>query len=283
MDDLPQDLPPPSVAFSDTDPHAGPRFSRASAALVVAVGGFDPSGGAGVVRDLLTARTLGAAVRLVPTAWTAQSAAGVRSVEPRTPAALAQAVADALVAAPAHTAIKLGMMPDAAAARAVLEALRAFTGPVVFDPVLGASSGGALFVGDPGALLDLASRATVVTPNAIEAALLSGQAIIDDAEAATEAGRRLVAAGARAVLVKGGHLTGATAVDVLVTPTGVNLFAADRLSGPPVRGTGCALATAIAVALGRGRALVDAVSEAKLWLHQALGRALPVGDEWHLD
>ncbi len=278
-----QDLPLNAASISGSDPPPGGR----ERVVIVAIGGFDPTGGAGLVRDLLTGRTLGARVCLVPTAWTDQAArTGVVSIEPREPRALAAAVAGAIAAAAAaggSVAVKLGMMPNGVTAEAIREALAGFVGPVVFDPVLGASSGGALYVGDPGALLGLASRATVVTPNAIEAALLSGQAIIDDAEAATEAGRRLVAAGARAVLVKGGHLTGATAVDVLVTPTGVNLFAADRLSGPPVRGTGCALATAIAVALGRGRALVDAVSEAKLWLHQALGRALPVGDEWHLD
>jgi len=277
-----QDLPLNSASISGSDPPPG-GYERV---VIVAIGGFDPTGGAGLVRDLLTGRTLGARVRLVPTAWTDQAAkTGVVSIEPREPRALAAAVAGAIAAAAAggSVALKLGMIPNGATAEAIREALAGFAGPVVFDPVLGASSGGALFVGDPGALLDLASRATVVTPNAIEAALLSGQATIDDAEAATEAGRKLVAAGARAVLVKGGHLAGATAVDVLVTPTGVNVFSADRLSGPPVRGTGCALATAIAVGLGRGRALVDAVSEAKLWLHQALGRALPVGDEWHLD
>jgi len=281
MDDLPQDLPPPSVAFSDTDPHAGPRFSRASAALVVAVGGFDPSGGAGVVRDLLTARTLGAAVRLVPTAWTAQSAAGVRSVEPRTPAALAQAVADALVAAPAHTAIKLGMMPDAAAARAVLEALRAFTGPVVFDPVLGASSGGALFAGDPKPLLGLAARAALVTPNAGEAERLTGERVAD-LNGAARAGGALIAAGAPAALIKGGHLAGAEAIDLLVTAAGTRTFSAPRLSGPSVRGTGCALATAIAVALASGQDLEAAIGDAKAWLHGALQHAVSVGDEWHL-
>jgi len=282
MQDLAHDLPAPAAAFPDSGPDVDPRFSRASATLVVAVGGFDPTGGAGVVRDLLTARTLGARVRLVPTAWTAQGAAGVRSVEPRRPAALAQAVTDALDGAPAgRTAVKLGMMPDGAAAQAVLEALRAFTGPVVFDPVLGASSGGALFTGDPGELLALAVRSALVTPNTGEAERLTGEGVAD-LDGAGRAGGALVAAGAPAALIKGGHLTGAEAVDLLVTAQRTLTFTAPRLSGPAVRGTGCALATAIAVGLASGQELEAAIADAKAWLHAALRQAVRVGDEWHL-
>ncbi|MBC8132679.1 MAG: bifunctional hydroxymethylpyrimidine kinase/phosphomethylpyrimidine kinase, partial [Deltaproteobacteria bacterium] len=118
--------------------------------FLVAIGGFDPSGGAGVVRDFLTARTFGATVRLVPTAWTAQSATGVQSVEPRDPRALAFAIREALRERPADStaAVKIGMVPDAAAAAAVADALADFDGAIVFDPVLAASSGGVLFTGD---------------------------------------------------------------------------------------------------------------------------------------
>jgi len=277
---------PDSPVSAASDPSAGPdlppRFSGVSAAMVVAVGGFDPGGGAGVVRDLLTARTLGARVRLVPTAWTAQSPrTGVRSVEPRQPAALAAALGEALDRSPPETAVKLGMMPDQAAARAVLEALRGFAGPVVFDPVLGASSGGALYAGEPKELLALAARATLVTPNAGEAQRLTGEQVAD-LDGAAHAGGALLAAGARAVLIKGGHLAGDQAVDLLITPEGTRAFAAPRLAGPSVRGTGCALATAIAVALGGGQSLAEAVGGAKSWLHQALQEAVPVEDEWHL-
>lgn len=274
----------PSPAASGPDPGRGvpPRFSGVSGALVVAVGGFDPTGGAGVVRDLLTARTLGVRVRLVPTAWTSQSATtGVRSVEPRQRAALAGAIAEALDQAPTGTAVKLGMMPDQAAVGAVLEALRGFAGPVVFDPVLGASSGGALYAGDPTHLLALAARATLVTPNAGEAERLTGERVAD-LDGAARAGRLLLEAGAPAALVKGGHLSGDQAVDVLVTREHTQAFAAPRLSGPSVRGTGCALATAIAAALASGQSLAAAIGGAKAWLHEAIQNAVPVGDEWHL-
>jgi len=259
-----------------------PRFPGVSAVMVVAVGGLDPGGGAGIVRDLLTARTLGARVRLVPTAWTVQSAtAGVRSVEPRQPAALAAALGEALGQAPAGTAVKVGMVPDGAAARAVREALQGFAGPVVFDPVLGASSGGALYTGEVRELLALAARATLVTPNAGEAERLTGERVAE-LEGAARAGRALLEAGAPAALIKGGHLAGDQAIDLLVTRAQVQSLAAARLPGPSVRGTGCALATAIAVALARGQSLEAAVAGAKAWLHEALRHAVPVGDEWHL-
>ena len=238
-----------------------------------------------MVRDLLTARTLNARVRLVPTAWTEQSAAtGVTGVEPRDPDALAAALRAAVAggerSAP-RFAVKIGMLPNPASAAAVLRALRDFDGPVVFDPVLAASSGGSLFRGTPAELLALGARATVFTPNANEAAVLTnrGVASVTDAEAA---GRVLVQGGASAVLVKGGHLMGDVAVDLLVTPDRARPFAAKRLLGPPVRGTGCALGTAIAVALGRGLPLDDAVEEAKVWLHGAIADAVAVGDEHHL-
>lgn len=253
--------------------------------LVVAVGGLDPTGGAGVVRDFLTARTLNARVRLVPTAWTEQSATGgVSSVEPRAPGALEAALGGALAAGPAAIAVKVGMLPDGFALEAVVRALRNFDGPVVFDPVLGASSGGALYRGDLTALLALGRRATLFTPNAVEAARLSKRDVVEpvDPREAEQAGQALVLEGVPAVLVKGGHGDGALAVDLLVRPGGVRRFEAARLPGPSVRGTGCALATAIAVALARGMDLERAIGGAKAWLHEAIAGAVAVGDERHL-
>jgi hydroxymethylpyrimidine/phosphomethylpyrimidine kinase len=253
--------------------------------LVVAIGGLDPTGGAGVVRDLLTARTLRERALLVPTAWTTQSAAtGVTGIEPRAPEALEAAVRGALDVAnhPAtRFVVKIGMLANSAGAAAVLRGLGDFDGPIVFDPVLGASSGGSLFGGNPADLLPLGARATLFTPNATEAAALTTR-IVADLTDAEEAARVLVRGGASAVLLKGGHLTGDAAVDLLVTPERVRRFEAKRLGGPPVRGTGCALATAIAVALGRGLPLEDAIAEAKAWLHGAIADAVGVGDERHL-
>jgi hydroxymethylpyrimidine/phosphomethylpyrimidine kinase len=244
---------------------------------VVAVGGLDPGGGAGLVRDGITARAWGAAVVLVGTAWTDQSRQGVRGFEPRPAASVVDAVRRAAEGA---AAVKIGMVATPELADAVVEALADFQGPVVLDPVLGASSGGALFAGPPAGLMPLVRRATVTTPNLAEAAALSGLAVAT-LEEARAAARALAGAGARAVLVKGGHLSGA-AVDLLVDARGEEAFTAERLPGESPRGTGCALATAIAVGLGRGRGLREAVREAKGWLWEQIRGARWIGDEWQL-
>ena len=244
---------------------------------MVAIGGLDPGGGAGLARDLATGRALGAVVTLIGTAWTDQSPRGVAGFEPREPGRLSAAVGRAVVGA---AAVKIGMVATPELAAALLEALAAYAGPVVLDPVLGASSGGALFSGRAADLLPLVRRATLTTPNLAEAAALSGVAVSSVEEAAA-AGRRLVEGGAPAVLVKGGHLAG-EATDLLVTAAGEERFTAPRLPGPAPRGTGCALATALAVELGRGRPLREAVAAAKGWLHEQIRAARVVGDELHL-
>jgi hydroxymethylpyrimidine/phosphomethylpyrimidine kinase len=139
-------------------------------ATVVAIGGLDPSGGAGVVRDALTAAALGARAVVVGTAWTEQRD-GVHRVEARGADALADSVRHAVAAKPA--AVKIGMVPDAAHAAAIIDGLRNFGGPVVVDPVLASSRGGALFLGSTEELLPLLRRATLVTPNAPEASALA--------------------------------------------------------------------------------------------------------------
>ena len=239
-----------------------------------------------MVRDLLTARTLGAGVALVPTAWTEQSPAGVSAIEPRAPAALEAAVRAGLSRLAGPVAVKIGMVPTIEAVGALLRALDGFAGPVVFDPVLAASSGGALFAGAPSDLMPLVTRADLVTPNAVEAGALAG-ITVDGPAAVAVAGRILCDRGARAVLVKGGHLTGAQAVDVLVAAAADGSrvqqpFAETRLGGPSVRGTGCALATAIAVGLVRGLTASGAITGAKAWLTAGLARPVRVGNEWHL-
>jgi hydroxymethylpyrimidine/phosphomethylpyrimidine kinase len=244
---------------------------------VVAIGGLDPGGGAGLVRDAATARALGAGVSLIGTAWTDQSRQGVRGFEPRPPAALRDAAEGALAGA---AAVKIGMVGAPALVEVLLEVLSGFAGPVVFDPVLAASSGGSLFRGQPADLLPLVRRATLTTPNLAEAAALTGMPVGDPAQAGAAA-QALLAAGAPALLVKGGHLADA-ATDLLVTRSGERAFEAQRLPGPSPRGTGCALATALAVLLGRGLSLEEAVAAAKGWLHERIRGARMVGDERQL-
>jgi hydroxymethylpyrimidine/phosphomethylpyrimidine kinase len=172
-----------------------------------------------------------------------------------------------------------------ATAAALLEALGDYAGPVVVDPVLATSRGGALWAAGPRELLPLLRRATLVTPNSLEATALSERplATADDAEAI---GRWLIEAEQlRAVLVKGGHLgsPAGTVADILVTVSGAERFSRPRTPGPSPRGTGCALASAIAVRIGSGRSLSEAVGESGAWLARLIAAPVTVGDELHLD
>jgi len=246
----------------------------------VVVGGVDPSGGAGLLRDVATATARAAHAHAVGTAWTEQRD-GVHRVEARAPAAVRQALAET-IAEVRPAAVKIGMAVGPATAAALVEGLGNYAGPVVVDPVLATSRGGALWDGAPRDIMPLLRRATLVTPNAGEAAALAEHPITEIREA-EEAGRRLVTAGGLcAVLVKGGHLDGALATDVLVTPDQVRPRSHARVAGPAPRGTGCALATAIAVELGRGRPLPVAIDVATEWLVSAIAGAIEVGGERHL-
>ena len=247
---------------------------------VLLIGGIDPRAGAGLLRDVLTAIALGTRPIAVGTAWTEQGA-DVHSVEARSAESLIDSVRYAVSARP--SAVKIGMVPDADAAAAILVGLSSYEGPIVVDPVLASSRGGALFKGSLADLFPLLRRATLVTPNAAEAAILAGVAVrgLDDAEAAA---RALADRGVAAVLVKGGHLGAAPApvTDTLLVDGAVHRLPHARVAGGDVRGTGCALATAIAVHLGRDVGLRDAVDAGTVWLGRALAAAVDLGDERHL-
>jgi hydroxymethylpyrimidine/phosphomethylpyrimidine kinase len=252
---------------------------------VVACGGFDPSGGAGVVRDFVTARTLGARATLVLTAWTSQTHRAVQGFEARPGSDVARELVAALTENPPGVGlgVKIGMVGNQGVADALVAALEGFSGPIVYDPVLRASSGGRLFNGDPGTIGGLLRRATLITPNADEAANLAERSV-DTVEGGISAARRLLDLGARAVLLKGGHLGRArdpndVATDILVTREGERLFTLPRVPDKSPRGTGCALATAIAVELARGQALARAVEHAKGWLHQQIHQSCDVDGE----
>jgi hydroxymethylpyrimidine/phosphomethylpyrimidine kinase len=243
------------------------------------MGGLDPGGGAGVLRDFLTAVELGAQATVIVTSITEQDSTSVTSVQPRAPSRVGRSLRAALARLP-ESGVKIGMVASAGIARAIADALRGFGGPIVFDPVLRASSGGLLYQGSREVVLDLARQATVLTPNLAEAAWLLDRPV-DSVAAAESAARALVRLGVPAVLVKGGHLVG-DATDVLMDSGGQSVFTSPRIAGPSPRGTGCALGTAIAVGLGRGRTLESAVASAKAWLTAKIASATKVGDEWHL-
>jgi hydroxymethylpyrimidine/phosphomethylpyrimidine kinase len=244
---------------------------------VLSIAGSDPSGGAGIQADLKTFEARGVYGAAVVTSLTAQNTTGVRARHDVPPAFLA-AQLDAVLDDLTIAAAKTGLLPDAASVDVVV-ARFAHDGapPLVVDPVLVATSGDALTA--PSALAAIRDRllpiARIVTPNLAEAEALTGRRAADVA-GMRDAAAALLALGARAVLVKGGHLAD-RACDVLATADGIVELDAPRVAVGPVHGTGCTLSAAIAAELALGRALPDAVRAAKDWVARALGSALAVG------
>jgi len=271
-----------SVPENDPPPGKRPPETPAAGVSIVVVGGLDPGGGAGLLRDVATATALGARAYAIGTAWTQQDA-GVHRVEPREPAAVGAALAEALGSI-RPAAVKIGMAVGPATAAALVQALNGFAGAVVVDPVLATSRGGALWEGSPAELFPLLRRATLVTPNAAEARALGGRPL-ETAEDAAAVARQLVEVrGLTAVLIKGGHLpeVAGSMVDVLTTAQGSARLPHPRLPGPSPRGTGCALATAIAIGLAHGHSLDSAVATSIDWLVVAIAGAVDIGDERRL-
>jgi hydroxymethylpyrimidine/phosphomethylpyrimidine kinase len=238
------------------------------------IAGSDPSGGAGVQADIKTVTALGGYAAAAITALTVQNTRGVTAVHAVAPEIIAAQIA-AVMDDIGADAIKIGMIGDIATARVVEAALKRYrTVPVVLDPVLIATSGDAL-AGDGVALFirdRLAPLAAVVTPNTDEAAALTGIAVADRASMIA-AGEALVALGAGAVLVKGGHLQGETVEDALVSADGARVYSSPRIATTSTHGTGCTLASAIATGLAQGLALPAAVKRAVDYVHKAIATA----------
>jgi len=232
---------------------------------VLVIAGSDSSGGAGLTRDVLTLRRLGAGALCALTAVTAQSDVTVTSIH-LVPPQIIRAQIDAAFATLRVRAVKIGMLGTEAAVLAVAAALATHAPvPMVLDPVLAASSGAALLDRQGQAALRevLLPRVTLLTPNIPEAAALLGVASAGSEQELLRQGEALLSVGARAVLLKGGHDSGALATDYLLTPGAAVL----RLSAARVargrRGTGCALSSAIAAGLAAGQQLADACARAK--------------------
>ena len=249
---------------------------------LLSIAGSDPSGGAGVQADLKTFSALGCYGMAALTALTAQNTRGVRAVHVPPPAFLTDQL-DAIFADVRVDAVKIGMLATGDMVRAVARSLEAHPGlPVVLDPVLVATSGDSL--GAPDVVDAMVERllplAAVVTPNLPEQARLAGMPVPEDEDALRDAAAALQARGARAVLVKGGHLAGGEAVDLLAEGGAIRLFHARRIDTPNTHGTGCTLSSAIAAHLAKGFALADAVDAAKSYLMGALSESgkLGVGD-----
>ena len=179
-------------------------------------------------------------------------------------------------------AVKTGMLANADIVEAVARILRAAPSrPLVVDPVMVATSGDVLLAPDAvdAVKRDLIPLATIITPNLAEAAWLLGANVAESEGDAVAQAEALLALGCKAVLVKGGHGGGESAVDVLCDGAGIERFAQPRIDTPHTHGTGCTLSAAIAALMAQGVGLREAVGRAKAFVWEALrhGRTLRVG------
>lgn len=244
---------------------------RARPAVLV-IAGSDSSGGAGLVRDLRALADFDVEAVCAITAVTAQTHGHVVSVHHVPPEVVRTQIRAALESALVR-AVKIGMLGTAATVSAVADCLpRAGSLPVVLDPVLLSSSGGVLL--DEAGRAEMRARlfplATVLTPNIPEAASLCGAAPAASGEALLEQARALLAMGAQAVLLKGGHATGAEAADLLLTAKGEPRWLSSPRINARCRGTGCALGSAIAAGLAGGASVEEACRRGKEYVRSML-------------
>ncbi|ABI64845.1 phosphomethylpyrimidine kinase [Maricaulis maris MCS10] len=242
---------------------------------VLIIAGSDSGGGAGIQADIKAVTAMGGFAATAITAITVQNTLGVSAIHP-VPLDIIKGQIDAVLSDIGADVIKTGMLGTCEIVTLVADCLAACEVPIplVLDPVMVATSGDLLV--DEGAQAAIRDRllpmATLVTPNIPEAEKLTGLAVTDIA-GQLEAANRLIEMGARAALVKGGHLKGQAVADVLVSTRGMELFDRPRLPGRNTHGTGCTLASAIAGLLADGAPLHDAVRRAGDYLHEAIARA----------
>jgi hydroxymethylpyrimidine/phosphomethylpyrimidine kinase len=257
--------------------------------IALTIAGSDSGGGAGIQADLRTFAALGVYGASVITALTAQSTRGVEAIHHPPPGIVAKQI-EAVLEDFAVAAIKIGMLGSAEIAGVVAKTLETLLplgegGPkgrmrafVIYDPVMIASSGDALSgAGFVEAIAhELLPLVDCLTPNLAEAAALLGEPVArSEADMARQAAA-LLNLGPRAVLMKGGHLEGKEAADLLATPQGVRRYSAPRVASRNLHGTGCTLSSAIAANVVLGMALPEAVASAKAFVNEAIERGRSV-------
>ena len=259
--------------------------------IALSIAGLDPSGGAGVLADVRTFAAFGCFPTAVITSITFQNTIGVSGAVHQSAATVREQVLP-IVADFSIAGVKTGMLPTR---EVIIEVARLFRetnlpAPVV-DPVMRATSGDDLINDDAvGSLVsDLFPLAAVVTPNIPEAERLTGLAIVDE-QSMKEAARMIRESGARAVLVKGGHMlsrrqtangcaqnSGNEAIDILDENGKVTVFRAELIGGGEIHGSGCTLSAAMAGCLARGMSLQEAVGTAKQFITAAIKDAPAIG------
>jgi len=244
---------------------------------VLIIAGSDSGGGAGVQADIKTVTALGGHASTAITAVTVQNTQGVFGVHP-IPVEIILAQARVVLDDIGADVIKTGMLGDLDVVEAVAALLEQARIPAVIDPVMIAKGGAALL--EPAALIAVRDRlipqAALLTPNAPEAAALTGMAV-ETTDDLRRAGEALLARGAKAVLMKGGHIEGGVLTDLLITPDGETLFTGPRIETRHTHGTGCTLASACAAGLAQGLSLEAAVARAWAYVAEAIRRAPGLG------
>lgn len=250
-------------------------MSEAPRGRVLIIAGSDSGGGAGIQADIKAVSAVGGFAMTAVTAITVQNTLGVTGIHPVPDDTVADQMR-AVLSDLGADAIKTGMLATASLIETVASVLQqeAPDVPLVLDPVMVATSGDALVDTTAAEAIRsrLVPRAALVTPNIPEAERLTGLTI-DDLDTQIAAAEALVEAGAKAALVKGGHMSGEILRDVLVSPRGLQIFEHERLDTPHTHGTGCTLASAISSLLAQGHALPEAVRRAGDYLHNAIRHA----------
>ena len=244
--------------------------------ILLSIAGFDPSCGAGTAADLKTFAAHGCYGVAAITSLTVQNTQGVEAVH-NTPGAELHAQLDALAKDCEIAAVKIGMLGNRGNAAVVAEFLDGHKfNHIVHDPVMKSSTGAELLdnAGVKFVMTELLKRASVVTPNISEAEALTGQTIkeVVDMEAAA---RKMVEMGARAVILKGGHME--KAIDVLFDGSEIVQLSGDRVKTDNMHGTGCAFASALAAQLALGRGLFEAATLAKAYVTKAIEKGYAIG------
>jgi hydroxymethylpyrimidine/phosphomethylpyrimidine kinase len=264
-----------NAAFSSF-PSARARWGQP---VALTIAGSDAGGGAGIQADLKTFQALGVYGASAIAAVTAQNTLGVRAVHEIPPPVVAAQI-DAVAEDLGVDGAKTGMLASAEVIAAVADRIRRWhlDEVLVVDPVMVAKSGDRLLRADAVEALvsQLLPLAAVLTPNLPEAEVLVGRVLADDA-AIRDAARRIVDLGPRAVLMKGGHRPGETVDDLLFDGERFLELPGVRVHTMSTHGTGCTLSAAIAAGLARGLPLLEAVTQAKAYLSEALRQARPLG------
>lgn len=246
---------------------------------VLAIAGSDSGGGAGIQADIKAVTACGGYAMTAVTAVTVQNTQGVTDIH-AVPDTIIDAQIRSVLGDIGADAIKTGMLGQASTVKTIARTLAGIAPdiPLILDPVMVATSGDRLVDDDAFAAIrdDLLPQAFLVTPNAPEAEALTGLPVTN-ADEQVAAGKAIIALGANAALIKGGHLTGTTIRDVLVCGKEIYVFESQRLDTTNTHGTGCTLASAIATGIARGQDLPDAVESAGRYLHEAIRYAAGYG------